>query len=259
MLRSRAMVLACWFGLVVLLLPLAFAQDAGVLNPPSTRGPNPLVTGVFVTPVHNAPFSAVVQLESLRQLQDGTTESFKSVNAIARDANGRIRNERRRLVPQTFAGSPPVLSIHIYDPATRISTFLDPFKHIARQSMLQGPAPEWDQMTTFPNVRMPVKGGDSKITQEDLGTQVMENLTVHGVRVTRTIPESTSGTGHPLAVTDEYWYSDDLHLNMMVKHNDPRTGEQKLTITQVKREEPDPQMFAVPSDYKIVDETPAQN
>jgi hypothetical protein len=57
-------------------------------------------------------------------------------------------------------------------------------------------------------------------------------------------------------VTDEYWYSDDVHLNMLVKHTDPRSGEQTMTVTQLKRGEPDPQLFVVPSDYKVVDETP---
>jgi hypothetical protein len=41
---------------------------------------------------------------------------------------------------------------------------------------------------------------------------------------------------------------------MLIKHNDPRTGEQTLSIKQIKREDPDPQMFTVPSDYKVVDE-----
>jgi hypothetical protein len=84
----------------------------------------------------------------------------------------------------------------------------------------------------------------------------MENVTVRGVRISRTLPASVTGTGQPLVVTDEYWYSDDLHLNMLVKHNDPRSGEQTMTVAQLKRGEPDPQLFVVPSDYKVVDETP---
>jgi hypothetical protein len=43
---------------------------------------------------------------------------------------------------------------------------------------------------------------------------------------------------------------------MLVKHNDPRTGEQTVTVTHVNRAEPDQTMFQVPSGYKIVDETP---
>jgi hypothetical protein len=84
----------------------------------------------------------------------------------------------------------------------------------------------------------------------------MENVEVHGTRKSKTIPAQFSGTGQAIIVTDEYWYSEDLHLNMLVKHNDPRTGEQTVTVTHVNRAEPDQTMFQVPSGYKIVDETP---
>jgi len=215
------------------------------------------VTGVFVTPVANAPFSAVVVVESTRSLPDGTTERFKTINNIARDSRGRIYNERRRLVPLSFTGTPGLLSSHVYDPETRISVFLNPFQHIARQTILKGPVPNWDEIPA-PPAKVPVnaKTVDNGPRQEDLGTQVLDNLTIHGQRFTSTIPASVSGADKPLVVTHEYWYSEDLHLNMIVKHHDPRTGDTTFTMKQVKRDDPDAQLFQVPSDYKVVDETP---
>lgn len=61
-----------------------------------------------------------------------------------------------------------------------------------------------------------------------------------------------------MVVTDEIWYSDELHLNMLVKHDDPRTGQQTVTVTHVDRNEPNPAMFQIPADYKVVDETPPE-
>ena len=84
----------------------------------------------------------------------------------------------------------------------------------------------------------------------------MENVLAHGTRVSRTVPAATSGTGKPVIVTDEYWYSDELHLNMLVKHDDPRTGQQTVTVTRLARTEPDEATSRVPAGYKIVDETP---
>jgi len=84
----------------------------------------------------------------------------------------------------------------------------------------------------------------------------MENVLAHGIRVTRTVPAAASGTGKPVIVTDEYWYSDELHLNMLVKHDDPRTGLQTVSVTRLSRAEPDEAMFKVPTGFKIVDETP---
>ena len=85
---------------------------------------------------------------------------------------------------------------------------------------------------------------------------MMENVEVHGTRKSRTIPAEFSGTGQAIVITDEYWYSADLHLNMLVKHSDPRTGEQTVTVTRVNRGEPDEARFQIPASYKVVDETP---
>ena len=64
----------------------------------------------------------------------------------------------------------------------------------------------------------------------------------------QTIPAQDNGK--PIVVTDEYWYSDDLRINLMIKHNDPRTGSATLTVTQVERTEPDRAMFEIPANYK---------
>jgi hypothetical protein len=84
----------------------------------------------------------------------------------------------------------------------------------------------------------------------------MEGVDCHGIRDTQTIPADVSGTGAPLTVVDEYWYSSDLRLNMLVIHKDPRTGEQTTTVTQVSRSVPDPAIFEVPAGYQILQRQP---
>ena len=64
------------------------------------------------------------------------------------------------------------------------------------------------------------------------------------------------GTLKPLTVVDEYWYSEDLHLIMLEKHDDSRTGEQIVAVTNVQKTEPDAKRFAVPEGYRVVDLTP---
>jgi hypothetical protein len=59
-------------------------------------------------------------------------------------------------------------------------------------------------------------------------------------------------------VVDEYWYSPDLHVNLLLRHNDPRTGMQTVTLTDIKREEPAPEFFQIPDGYKNVDMTPPE-
>ena len=229
-------------------VPLSFAQETATQTPPQYRGVQTHVEGVFVTPVANVPLTAVVELTSTLTLGDGTTLSRKTFNDIARDSQGRINNERRSMVPETSNATPGILSMHIFDPTTKLNTFMDPETHVARQSVFDRPAADRGAM-------MPVSRPGFQV--QDLGTQSMENVVVHGTKTSRTISGAASGTGKPITVTDETWYSEELHLNMLVKHNDPRTGEQTVTITKVERSEPPAERFEIPADYKLLDETAA--
>jgi len=77
---------------------------------------------------------------------------------------------------------------------------------------------------------------------EDLGTNTLDGIVVHGYRRTVTLRSKASGTGEPVAVTDEYWYSEELHLNLLANHADPRTG--KLTVTVTPRRCPAKRLIA---------------
>ena len=232
----------------LLFAPGSFAQETTTQTPPQYRGVQTHVDGVFVTPVANVPLTAVVELTSTQTLGDGTTLSKKTFNNIARDSQGRIYNERRSMLPETSNATPVILSMHIFDPTTKLNTFMDPETHLARQSVFERPAAERGAV-------VPVSRPGFQV--QDLGTQSMENVVVHGTKTSRTISGAASGTGKPITVTDETWYSEELHLNMLVKHNDPRTGEQTVTITKVERSEPPAETFEIPADYKLLDETPA--
>ncbi len=94
--------------------------------------------------------------------------------------------------------------------------------------------------------------------QIDLGNQDIDGTTLHGTEKQTTIPAELSTTGQPITITDEYWYSPDLAVYLIIKHNDPRTGEQIVAVTHIDRHEPPSTQFAVPATYKLVDETPPQ-
>ena len=87
----------------------------------------------------------------------------------------------------------------------------------------------------------------------------MNDLQARGTRVTRNIAPEASGTGNPVQVVDEFWYSEELHMNLLERHTDVRGGVQTVAITSIKREEPPPALFEVPEGYKIVDVTPPAN
>ena len=120
------------FALTAALLPLHADQTDSTPVPSRTT----LVEGITIAPVPNAPFSATVVIELQRQLGDGSVLVRRTINLIARDSKGRIHNERRRLMPESFHGSPPLLEIHLYDPQTRVRTTCTPSTHTARQQTL---------------------------------------------------------------------------------------------------------------------------
>ena len=97
--------------------------------------------------------------------------------------------------------------------------------------------------------------GDSSAdaTTEDLGTQTMEGLSVTGTRTTRVIPAGQMGNDKPITTVTEVWTSPDLKTIVSSKRSDPRMGEQTFQLTNITRVEPDPSLFTVPPDFKIID------
>ena len=91
-------------------------------------------------------------------------------------------------------------------------------------------------------------------TTENLGDETIDGIHAIGTRVTTTIPSGKMGNEQPIVVTSERWYSPELKATVMTKHNDPWAGELKTQFTRVNTSEPEPSLFSVPGDYKIVDE-----
>ena len=227
----------------------AFSLPALVLLAIAIATPIASAQNIFITPVPNAPFSAVVEVERSWTHTDGSVASFKTTRDIARDTRGRIHNERRGLVRASDTKTPPLLRVHVYDPQTRLSTWLIPERRTFWSTTTNHPP-----SAVPPSLRYASPAGDGLPSnefakEEDLGIHEMEGLAVRGIRETQTIPDS-SGKGKEVVVTDEYWYSEDLRINVMIKHSDPRKGTVTMTVTQISRAEPDATLFEIPQGYK---------
>lgn len=208
--------------------------------------------GIFITPVQGAPFSGTVEIASKQILLDGSNNVKRTAYHVARNSAGVVYDEARRMVTPEFQGEPHLVSFCIYDPQTRLRTFAYPDTHIARQTVL-GEQPKPPANATPEGL---VLRPGEKLTTQDLGTRTVAGLTLRGTRKERSIPATLSGTGREVTITDDYWYSEELRVYLALRHNDPRTGEQTVGITEVERGEPAASFFQVPSGYKIVDETP---
>jgi hypothetical protein len=200
---------------------------------------------LFVTPVPDAPFHGIVVVERTVVQPNGSVTGLRTMREIGRDGQGRIHNESRTLVPLSSTATPTLVQIHLYDPQTMIS----PPEKIFWTSTVNRP-PETEPPTLAnATPTAAYQPPNQYVKQEDLGSREIAGLQAHGVRATQTIKAAASGMGKDVIVADEYWYSNDLRINLLTKHSDPRTGSVELTVTEVDRGEPDAALFAIPDGY----------
>lgn len=207
---------------------------------------------IFVTPIPNAPFTGVINVQRSVVQHDGSVQDFRTIREIGRDSRGRIFNQYRTLLPASDTSAPQIIQVLVYDPQTRTSTTIFTPQRLFRSGTVNRP-PE-----TQPPALLDASTTGNSIPrneftkEEDLGTRLMEGVPVHGVRETQTIPAEKSSSGKEIVTSDEYWYLADLRINMLIKHSDPRTGTVTMTVTQVKRSEPDPALLEIPEGFKPV-------
>jgi len=240
--RSLLLTLTLLAAAMVVLPAQQAVNDANPLyRPISIR-----MSTISVPPIAGVPFSATAVIKNQQTLPDGTVQTSRNINLIGRDSRGRTHGEMRQRVPEFSKDVPPLNEVHIYDPQAHLKIVYYPATHIASRKPQSAPAVTAD-LSDHSNPLVKV---------EDLGATTIDNIDVKGTRRSVTIPAQNAATGAPITVVDEYWYSEDLHLNILLVHSDPRTGEQTVALSDIKREEPPQEFFEVPPGYKIVDMTP---
>jgi hypothetical protein len=195
-----------------------------------------------------APYTATAVTESTQVLSDGNRIVNKHSGLVARDSEGRIRREETmaRIGALKVGGSN---MIFIHDPVAKTATMLNSDTKTARvmNAPRMGGLRRKMEYMRKEETRHP---GMGELKKESLGTQQIEGVTAEGTRITRTIPAGTIGNEKPLDITVETWTSTDLHVLVLSKRNDPRFGETVFRLTNIKRTEPEPSLFQVPSDFK---------
>jgi hypothetical protein len=256
------------------------------LPTPVAETPVPLVGGggqgiqtlSFITPdtsfdrnlIKDAPFSADATTEHVQTLGDGNRMVRKSTAHIYRDSAGRTRREHEltRGARPTADGEAPRLIV-INDFPGQVNYIIETQTGIARKRQL--PPPEMIAAraralgdSTF-SVLMPTSAahrplaeGDNapapaKPQKERLEPQVIEGVQALGTRTTLTIPAGEFDNEQPLVITHEEWYAPDLHMIVLMKHNDPRFGVTEFRLTNISRGEQSPELFQLPQGYKVVD------
>lgn len=233
------------------------------------------------------PYSGTLVSETVQTLADGTHITRPgSKTLLYRDSQGRTRNEMHPPILNPNSPVAPPVMINILDPVAGFRYTLDTNRKIARRMKLPtrptsarpatpvgggvaaGSAGSSGQITlatgansqvsTTVGIPGTVSGGAPanrpRPKIEPLGTQVIEGLLCDGQRSTGTIPAGTMGNDRDIVWVTETWMSQELHIQVLNKSSDPRSGESTTKLTEISRAEPDPALFMVPPDYTIEDQ-----
>ena len=203
------------------------------------------VPGFVLTVVSDAPYSGRTQVT--RKAPDGNQlGSPITRETVWRDSKGRVRTEPNRQTP-------PAL-IYIDDPVAGFSYVLNPVDHIAhraaapRVELYTGSDANAGLLQSNPSCNPPVV--------DRLGNKEMAGIKATGLRSTTICPPDTyQGNDRQLTITDETWKSADYNLTLVRKRTDPTSGEVTTSIEDFKAAEPDPSLFRIPQEYRVVDET----
>ena len=241
----------------------------------ATVGAAPLNGGG--APVVGAPYSATITNESIQSLPDGNRIVQNFTGTIARDSQGRTRQDAPLPVIGNLSAANAPHLIFIRDPVAQTSYTLNLTEKIAQKmpalpplppGSAGGPGPVIIQMSgAAPGEPLPPgppptalfvqrngTAGDDQALTEVLGSQTMAGVLVNGVRTTHTIPAGQIGNDKPIQIVTEVWTSPDLQTIVYSKRSDPRMGDQTFQLHRnIQRSEPDPSLFTVPADFKLLD------
>ena len=274
---------ACILILAVSACALA-QKDKGVwLSQNLGPGPVTIKAGGFGkadAPIQGAPYSATIKNESVQTLADGNHIRQSSTGTVARDSQGRTRQDTTLPAIGNLSATDAPHLVFIHDPVAQKSYTLNLtdktahemppfpppppggagpggpdmiFMRAGQVPDAAGPLPPPLPVRAIAERKITAKAEKGQVTTEDLGSQTMEGVYVTGVRTTRTIPAGQIGNEKPIAIVTEVWTSPDLNTIVYSKRSDPRMGEQIFQLTNITRNEPDPSLFTVPADFKVTE------
>jgi hypothetical protein len=226
-------------------------------------------TPLIASTVKGAPYSAEAVNEGTQTLADGNRISRRTSGRVYRDGQGRIRREEDRA-----DGSQ---SVSIIDPVAGVSYSLNAKTRVASRTpsavgyavmnkVAGGTLPTMESVNTQEKFEVYLKAfeamakgqpgvtkeyGGKQQVREALAPRTIEGVRAEGLRSTTTIPASAIGNDLPIVIASEEWTSPELHLLVLTRHSDPRSGESTYRLMNIVRAEPDASLFQVPSDYTV--------
>jgi hypothetical protein len=206
---------------------------------------------IVVPPKANAPFTTSLQTEWVRTFDDGGSVTMVNERRIARDAKGRIYQERWWLVPKDGKEKSFMNAIEISDPEEHTLYTCRPQTHVCDLTFYGLSASATYQAAS--SATGPLPNDEGYAIHEDLGQQWIAGVETVGTRESTTYNQGAFGNDRKYTASREFWFSPQLGFNMLSKRTDLRFGTQTFTIVNLSLGEPDSQLFALPEGFTVVD------
>lgn len=230
---------------LLLLSSPVFAQTPQAPQHAPDGGTRETFASISIPSTPASPFTATVNTEWVRRLPDGSNITLKNHRTVARDATGRIFEERRFFVPDDGKRESTVYQIEISDPAAHERYICRVAERLCRLEQFVAYAFE---------TKAPASPSPAATGVESLGTQNISGLETIGSRETHLIETAAYGNEAPILEKKEFWYSPQLGINLITRRQDPRfSSQQNFEVTNIALGEPDAKLFEPPSGYKILD------
>lgn len=188
-----------------------------------------------VTVIEKKPCSARITCTNVQVLPDGREVHHETIGFVARDGSGRLRREESYWTP--FANQ-LTTTVFIADPVLRCAYTLD-----SRNGMACELVPTWPS---------PADPGAQGILTLRVST-ALGRRSIQGIRVEgRSASAVLCAHEKSIEVSLEEWYSRDLETVVLFKRADSLTGQTTYRLLEIVRTEPEPSLFEVPCNYRII-------
>jgi hypothetical protein len=217
-------------------------------------GVSEVLQSIVVPPKVSVPFTLMLETEWEKLLYDGGTITLVNKRRIARDASGRIYQERWALVPKNDQNVKSMMTV---------IQIMDPHKHTLYNCWFVG-KPNTCELLEYtasidkiykpaspPTGELP--GGEGSAVHESLGKQFIAGVETEGTHDAITYNPGVFGNDRKVVVENEFWWSPELGLNLLSVKKDPRIGKQTFSVTSVTQGEPDESLFELPTGFTVVD------
>jgi hypothetical protein len=231
---------------------LAQAPAQRPVGTPPDGGVRQVLESIFIPPKPNAPFTLTLDTEWTRPLANTGTYTLVNERHVARDTAGKVYEERWYLVPRDGKVESTMNYIQIADPAQH--TLYNCQVEVKKCFLLDYTGSTTTDYRPPIGVTSPLANGTGFHTHEELGKSSLFGFDTSGYRESTTINPGVYGNDQPMVTTREFWYSPQLAINLLSKLDSPSAGKQTFTVKEISAAEPDPQLFALPAGFEVVDQ-----